>query len=286
MTHSLKALLSRVLVTFVIISAFSSTCLAQSQTASLSLSAKVEEHAAILKKGVVWYIYDAKTKEKKGYRFVAKYTQSHPNITLLKGEYLITATYGQAYLTKKITLERQTDTKEIFVINAGGLSVSSHFDSPLKVKKSRIKINLYSGDTDQFGNRSLILKNIPADKTIMLNAGIYHIVSHYGDVNAISKGDITVESGKITTAILNHNASHVTFKLVKSIGGDALANTHWELLSSVGESIKKSVGALPRFILKSGDYVIRASRDGATFEKKFTLVSGQSSQIEVLIEES
>ncbi len=251
-------------------------------SAILSLSAKLDEHGRLLQEGVSWYIYQAKTDRQGKYRLVTKHDKASPGVLLPAGNYLVTATYGQAYLTQKIEIRPHQKKQQTFVINAGGLSVTSSFPSPLKVRRSRVRLQVYSGDTDQFGNRSLILKNLPADKAIILNAGIYHIVSRYGDVNAIVKGDVTVESGKITKATLSHTATHATFKLVKQAGGEALPDTQWKLLSPIGEIIRTTVGAIPSFILKSGEYAIRASRDGTTFEKKFTLKPGQSSQIEVV----
>ncbi len=251
----------------------------------LSLSAKLQEHGSLLKEGVKWYIYHATPDNTGKYEQAGKYNKANPTILLPSGEYLVTATYGQAYLTQKVMVNAQKKNEQVFVINAGGLSVTSSFTSPLRVQQSRIRLQLYSGDTDQFGNRTLILKVLPRNKTVVLNAGIYHIVSRYGDVNAIVKGDVTVEAGKVTKAVLSHNAGHVTLKLVAKIGGEALPDTQWKLVSSVGEVIKTAVGAIPSFLLKSGEYAIQASRDGVTFEKKFTLESGQSLQIEVVSEE-
>ncbi len=62
---------------------------------------------------------------------------------------------------------------------------------------------------------------------IRLNAGIYHIVSTYGDANAKVEADVNVEAGKLTEATVSHSAARVTFKLVTRIGGEALPDTQW-----------------------------------------------------------
>ena len=53
---------------------------------------------------------------------------------------------------------------------------------------------------------------------IRLPEGTYHVVSTYGDANAIMRSDLKVESGRVTEATLNHRAATVTLKLV-GIGG-------------------------------------------------------------------
>ena len=67
-----------------------------------------------------------------------------------------------------------------------------------------------------------------------LNAGIYNVVGTYGDANAIARADVTVEAGKLTEATLTHAAAKVTFKLVARPGGDAIADTQWNVANAAG----------------------------------------------------
>ena len=83
------------------------------------------------------------------------------------------------------------------------------------------------------------------DVVIRLNAGIYRIVSTYGDANAQVEADVTVEAGKLSEATVSHSAARVTFKLVAREGGEALPDTQWTVQTADGEVVKRSVGALP-----------------------------------------
>ena len=49
-----------------------------------------------------------------------------------------------------------------------------------------------------------------------------------------------------------HAAAKVTFKLVARAGGDAIADTQWNVANAQGETVKESVGALPTHILAPG----------------------------------
>jgi len=115
-----------------------------------------------------------------------------------------------------------------------------------------------------------------------LNAGIYSIVGTYGDANAIARADVTVEAGKLTEATLTHAAARVTFKLVTRAGGDAIADTQWNVANARGETVKESVGALPTHIFAPGTYTVSARNAGEVFNRTFAVQAGQVVQVEVL----
>ena len=46
-----------------------------------------------------------------------------------------------------------------------------------------------------------------AHELVRLNAGIYRIVSTYGDANATVEADVTVEAGKLSEASVTHSAA-------------------------------------------------------------------------------
>jgi hypothetical protein len=120
---------------------------------------------------------------------------------------------------------------------------------------------------------------------IRLNAGAYHIVSTYGDTNATVRADVTVEPGKITEATVKHAAAPVTFKLVQSAGGEALADTKWSILTTTGDIVEETAGALPTHILAAGDYAVVANHSGQSYTTKFNVAAGQPKQIEVVMEQ-
>ena len=74
--------------------------------------------------------------------------------------------------------------------------------------------DIFSGETDQQGNRTKVMSGARPGLIVRLNAGIYHIVSTYGDANATVRADINVEAGKLTEATVSHTGARVTFKLV------------------------------------------------------------------------
>ena len=116
-----------------------------------------------------------------------------------------------------------------------------------------------------------------------LNAGIYSVVSIYGDANATARADVTVEAGKLTEVTLAHAAAKVTFKLVTRRGGDAIADTQWSLATNQGEQVRQSSGALPTHFLAPGVYVVSAKHAGRQYRRDFTVKSGDVAMIEVVM---
>jgi hypothetical protein len=97
--------------------------------------------------------------------------------------------------------------------------------------------------------------------------------------------DVTVEPGRITEATIKHTGAKITFRLVQSLGGEALANTKWTILTSAGDTVKSAVGALPTHILAAGSYAVIADHGGQKYTRKFSIEPGADKQVEVAIDD-
>lgn len=245
--------------------------------------ALIKEGGLPIKSNIVWRIFNAKPNKSGKYKLLSTHRKARPTAALAPGEYLVNAAYGKSHLTKKIILKKGEPLSEIFVLNAGGLRLGSVLANGKPVSKNSVKYSIYSDERDQFGNRQKIITNAKPGLIIRLNAGIYHIVSQYGDANARVSADVTIEPGKLTEATINHTAATVTFKLVMEPGGEALADIRWSILTPQGEVVKDSAGALPTHILAAGNYTILARRAGQIFKREFKVDPGETKQIEVVI---
>ena len=102
-------------------------------------------------------------------------------------------------------------------------------------------------------------------------------------MRAMARADVTVEAGKLTEVKLKHPAAQVTFKLVTRRGGDAIADTQWSLATGQGEAVRESSGALPTHFLAPGAYVVSAKHAGRIYRREFSIKSGDSAFVEVII---
>lgn len=256
----------------------------QAKNSGVKLLAFLTEDGQRIDRGLVWRIYEQQASSDTQPRLLETRRSASPTVQLKPGDYLINAAFGRAHLTRKLKVSSdQKQQTERFVLNAGGLRVRAQVDSSLP-GQNKITYNIYEGERDQSGERALVLANIRPNLIIRLNSGIYHIVSTCGDANATVSADITVESGKLSEASLTHAAARVTFKLVTTNGGEARPGTRWTLRTSNGEIIKQSVGALPTHVVAPGDYTIVGRLRGQDYQRDFTITSGESREVEVLIQ--
>ena len=115
-------------------------------------------------------------------------------------------------------------------------------DSPIPA--NRLTFSVYVPEAQNSEGR-LVIADAKANDMIRLPEGTYHVVSTYGDANAIMRSDLKVESGRVTEATLNHRAATVTLKLVASAGGEAFAGTAFSVLTPGGDVIREAIGAFP-----------------------------------------
>ena len=233
--------------------------------------------------GLIWRVYEAQTDREGKSRLIATHRDASPLLKLQPGDYLVNAAFGRAHLTRKITVAAGASGTEQFVLNAGGLRLTARIGATPAPANS-VSYSIYSDERDQFGNRATIMTGAKPGLIVRLNAGVYHVVSTYGDANAAVRTDITVEAGKLTEATLAHSAAKVTLKLVTRTGGEALPDTHWSVQTPQGDLVKESVGALPTHILAPGTYTVLAKNAGRTFKRDFTVQHGEIAQIEVMMQ--
>lgn len=251
----------------------------------LALVAHLIDKGPEINSGLVWRIYEEKPNRVTGkHKLISAHRTPDPVMSLKAGIYLINCAYGRSFLTKKVKIEQGKNATERFILNAGGLRISSVLANGNPVPDNTVLYDILSDERDQFGKRIKIISNVRPGVVVRLNAAIYHIVSTYGDANARSEADVSIIAGKLTEATINHKAAKVTFKLVYQKGGEALADTKWSLLSPTGNVIKKSAGALPTHILAAGNYTILAERGKEKYSHHFEVSAGETSQVEVIIQ--
>ncbi len=249
----------------------------------ITLTALLNDGGLPIQKNLVWRIFSARPDKKGKYKLLSTHREASPTAALAPGEYLINSSYGRAFLTKQVAIKLNQPVNEIFVMNAGGLRLESVMANGAPVPHHTVAYTISSYERDQSDTRQKVISDAKPGLIIRLNAGIYHIISRYGDANAIVSADVTIEPGKLTEATINHTAAKVTFKLVYTRGGEALAGTQWSIMTPQGDVVKNSAGALPTHILAAGNYVIMARRSGQIFKQPFEVKPAEVKQIEVIV---
>jgi hypothetical protein len=248
----------------------------------ISLSALLTEDGQVIDQGVTWRVYKAKPESDGKLPLVTQSKDAAPTLKLEAGDYVINAAFGRANLTRRVTVAAGKTHAERFVLNAGGLRLNAVLTSGEPAPEKTVIYEVLSEERDQFGQRVKVLSGARPGLIIRLNAGLYRIVSTYGDANATVYADLAVEPGKLTDATVTHTAAKVTLKLVTQVGGEAIADTQWAILSPNGDVIKESVGALPSHVLAAGNYAVTAKFGTQSYRRDFGVKGGDVVVVEVV----
>ena len=231
-----------------------------------------------IRSGLSWRVVTEKAEG--GGQVVMRSSEASPVFALDAGNYIIHAAYGYASGMRRITVQPGRSLNERVVISAGALKLAGTVGDQA-IPPGRIAFSVYVPLPGNSEGRLVVANAKPGD-LIRLPEGAYHVVSTYGDANAIQRADIKVETSKVTEATLHHRAARVTLKLVAQNGGEAFAGTAFSVLTPGGDVIREAIGAFPQVILAEGNYVLIARQEGSLFTREFKVETGLDRDIEVL----
>jgi hypothetical protein len=244
----------------------------------VSLTARITPEGAPIPDGLVWRIFDTTPDASGELALVAKSDEGAAQVELPPGEYVVHVAYGRAQISETMSVVPGANEKS-FVLEAGALRLNSAVTGDISIPASLLKFDIFTGEET---NRTVIAEGLLANDIVTLNAGTYHIISHFGDINAVVRADLRVEPGQLTDATLYHHASQVSFKLVSEEGGEAIADVEWTVKTSDGTTIFSDLGAFPSTVLAEGDYLVLAKQGDQVFNREFQVQAGSAREIEVL----
>jgi hypothetical protein len=260
----------------------SGAAFSSNEPGTLLLTAVLAKNTSPLNSGLIWRVYDGQVQTDGSYKLLHRFDQAKTTLNVPPGDYLINASYGRANLTKRITVWPAKQQEEVFDLNAGGLRLYATLAQQPLISDQALSFNVYSDESDQFGNRRKVVTGAKSGVVLRLNSGNYRIESSYGDANSIMEADVKVEPGKMTESTIDHQAGKVTFRLVEKPGGEALADTIWRIYASDGQLVKKSGGAFPTHVLAAGSYSIRVEHGQQEYGHSFAVSAGEKKQVEVV----
>lgn len=244
----------------------------------LQLEARLIEGGAPLADGIAWRVFGAQPGPDGALPLLATQNGGATTVRLATGAYLVHAAFGRAGATKRVTLS-DGGQKEALILNAGGLKLDAIVGEDEAIGVDRLTFEVLREDED--GQLVTVVPNATPRLVLRLAAGTYHVISRYGEVNAVVRADIKVEPGKLTEAVMRHTGAVVTLKLVSDEGGEALANTSWTVLNQDGTTLHESIGAFPSLVLAEGNYTSVATHQEQIYSRDFTVEAGVDRDVEV-----
>lgn len=253
----------------------------QPKTQRILLEAKLSETGPVIRDGLEWRIFPFNVQNASNIEELAYASGGSKAFDIEPGEYIVHAAYGHAGVVKKISIGNEAVREEIN-LNAGGLKLLATATGNVRIPARMLKFNVYEQAIQDDGSRKLLARNIKAGEVTTLPVGTYHVVSTFGKLNATVRADLRVQPGKLTEANLEHRAAIITFRLVRSSGGDAVADTAWSILTDGGEVIKESNSTFPTMVLSEGNYTAIAKHNDIVYSQDFKVRSGFNKEVEVL----
>jgi hypothetical protein len=245
----------------------------------VTLTAQITEDGTSIPEGLVWRIFDTKTDASGELALAAKSDDATANLELAPGQYVVHVAYGRAQATDTLEVHEGQNTKSM-VLDAGAMRLNAAVTGDVSIPINLLRFDIFSSGSES--DRTLVAQNMSANDIVTLNAGTYHVVSYFGDVNAVVRADLRVEPGELTDATLYHRAAQISFKLVTEEGGEAIADVEWTVKTASGDTVFTNIGAFPATVLAEGDYLVLAKRGETVFSREFEVAPGQGKEIEVL----
>jgi hypothetical protein len=268
------------------LNAFSpSSILPQSAVAKdVRFNAKLTSNGDVMKDGLAWRVFSPIAGEDGKLPLVASSNGGSADFQLAPGDYFVNCAFGRAGITKKLTVPAEGNVAEqTLVLDAGGFVLNAVAGTDQRIPPGQLSFSIYSSEVRENGDRALVMSDVKPNTIVRLNAGTYHVVSEYGDINAVVRADIQVEAGKLTQAVLQHKAAQITLKLVSQPGGEAIADTAWSVLTEAGDVVNESVSAFSTMVLSEGNYLAVARNKDKTYQREFSVKAGRNTDVEVLM---
>lgn len=247
----------------------------------VTLTAMITDGGRAIGEGLVWRVFSTRTDSAGQLELAAKSDNAVAQVELSPGNYVVHVAYGRAQASDTITVAEGQNTKSV-VLEAGGLRLNAAVTGDVPIPINLLRFDIFTSGGSE-ADRVLVAQGMGANDIVTLNAGTYHIVSYFGDVNAIVRADLRVEPGQLTDATLYHRAAQASFKLVSEPGGEAIADVDWTVKTQDGAStIYTNTGAFPSTVLQEGNYIVFAKRGDTVFNRAFEIQPGQPKEVEVL----
>lgn len=250
---------------------------------ALGVFARYGAEGAPIQRGLVWRVFADQPESTGAFPLVAESSDAAPVFFLNPGGYIVHVTYGLATTAQRVVVG-SVSRREAFALPAGGLRLSADVEDHA-IPAQKLTFDIFEGSFLQGRTSSQpYYRGAGAGEVILLPEGTYHVVSTYGDANAVVRADVNVVPGKLTDATMHHRAAQVMLKLVKVKGGEAQGDTQWTVITPGGDTIKESIGAFPTFVLSEGDYTAIGRHDGKNFSRDFKVEAGKDQDLEVVMQ--
>ncbi|MFP4539025.1 MAG: vWA domain-containing protein [Dichotomicrobium sp.] len=243
---------------------------------TLRVEARIAEGQPV-PRGTIFFVYEPDGDG--GWREVVRSARQQPSFTLPAGEYRVEARLDTARADALVDIRAGENVVQDLTLPAGRLRVETRLEGASKPLEAGVvyrMLRLDDGETD------LVHTSAQAVYEGFLPAGRYRVESAYGTGNATQTQEVSLKAGQTRSLTFTHNAGRAQLGLVKVKGGLTLGRVNWSIRNSQGEEIFESADSVPEPLLRAGQYVAIAERQGETVRAAFTVSPNQTTVVELV----
>lgn len=258
-------------------------------TAKLTIFATLAKNGKPIANNIYWRVFailkgDNSNKNNKinlkNFKEVQHSRDMKPIFNLAPGDYYVQCSFGRISAIKNIHIPAKKSINTSINLNAGALQMKAIVVNGA-IKENKLNFAIYNDESEN-ETYSLIDKLKKSNIVVPLKSGFYHLVSRYGNVNAIKRANVKVTAGEISQITFKHEAAQATLRLLRNVDGHALADTKWIIRDASGDIVFQTNGAYAIPILTRGNYVALAQNKKKLYQKDFSIESGKDITIDVL----
>ncbi|MEM7696047.1 MAG: hypothetical protein AAF318_16480 [Pseudomonadota bacterium] len=249
----------------------------EARQSTLYVVGKLSERGGPIGDGLEWRVFRDFPDANGQLPLVHRASGGDLEVRLGEGRYIVHLAYGRAALSRVVQVGGRV-TSETMVLNAGGLQLDAQIAGANGPSGNPMSFALYLTE----GGERRMIGTVKRGAIARLPAGSYHVVSRYGDLNAVRTADVVVEAGKLTRVSMRHTAGTINLRLVRQTGGEAIANTEFSIYTDDGRRVYDRRGAHATATLAAGNYAVVARHRDEEFSQSFTVRSGATGDIDIL----
>lgn len=232
----------------------------------LELTARLTEDGPILERSISWTIRNGAGQK------VYSSEAGSVDISVAPGDYVVDAVYGAARVSQAVSLPAGSRLVASFVLNAGGLTVSSKMDSEaLPPARPRVRVFALEGRDEG----RLVAASADPGEIIRLPAGRYRVESRLAAGNAAAVTDVAVKPGVVSEVAVTVKAGLARLSFV----GSPSAKVNWAVEDRTGAQVALRDGLSANLLLTPGSYKAIAAVDGEELTATFRIGAGQTRDI-------
>ena len=251
----------------------------------LYLSARLASNAPVLKKGIVWRIYNKQDQTKGGSAIpLQRSREATPFLKLPPGKYRIEARFKSLLAGKDINLAPDSARKAEIVFNAGILATSARLakDTP---ELPGVIFSLYDASSGSSGPASIIAHKQGKQAVFHLPAGKYSLKAKIGEVGA--RQDFVLKAGERQNRTIILDAGRLGLAASLARGSPPLDAVQYAIyLRRPDKDIEllRTLDPTPDLVLPKGDYLVIAHHGEASSRAETNLSAGETKRLSLVLD--